>query len=105
MSEQAQKLTDIEEMQALQNKLGLLAHKAGTLAYNITTYEQDIKDLQLEMKNTVVDINKLNAKLSKKEADDKLNQIAKDQPKAENMDSNGVVYELCPEQECSDVVQ
>lgn len=68
--------TDQEKVQDIQNKIDMRLHEAGKHSYNIEHFQQCITNLNLEVKNLIVDMNKLNDKI-KKEKDD---QIAKEAP-------------------------
>lgn len=68
MSEQAKAQTDQEKLEELNTKFSLAAHSAGTLAYNIQINQQEVVDKQVEMKNLVIDIKKLNKKMSEEAA-------------------------------------
>ena len=59
---------DQKKVQELHNKVNVLLHKCGSLAYNISVSEQDIADARLEVKNHVIDINKLGDKIKKEKA-------------------------------------
>lgn len=65
MSEPIIQKTDEEKLADLNKKLSTLANETGFLQYNIKTYLEDLERKNLDIKNTIIDHNKISERIEK----------------------------------------